>query len=482
MGFLALALYSFPLAAQESQGNYVKPDDPAVLIKLEKWQDYKLGLMMHWGPYSQWGVVESWSICAEDEPWCFQGDDYVKYKQEYEKLPFTFNPVDFDPVKWAQAAKHAGMKYLVFTTKHHDGFCMFDTKTTDYRITSKNCPFSANPKANVTREIFHAFRSEGMMIGAYFSKPDWNSVYFWWPKFAATDRNVNYSIARHPERWQKFVEFTQTQIDEICTDYGPIDILWFDGGWVRKLSAEEMIFSETVDGLFRERGYTQLKIPQNQDLGMDRIVANARRKQPGIIVVDRYVEGPDQNYFTPEQYIPSTYLPYPWETCITMGGGWSYNSGDTYKPARQLIHALADAVSKGGNLLLNIGPGPDGNWHPDAYSRLSEIGDWMAVNSEAIYNTRGRKNCAEGNIRFTQGKDGQVFAIYLATDGETKMPGEIVMTSVQPKEGASIRLLGIRKTLTWRKTGNGVSILIPKEMQNRPPCEYAWVFAISGVK
>jgi alpha-L-fucosidase len=457
----------------------VKPGDAKVLAKLEQWQDYKLGLMMHWGPYSQWGVVESWSICAEDEGWCYQGDDYIKYKQEYEKLPLTFNPLDFDPSTWAKAAKYAGMKYLIFTTKHHDGFCMFDTKTTEYKITGKDTPFRTNPKADVTKEIFNAFRSEGMMIGAYFSKPDWNSEYFWWPKFATPDRNVNYSIEKHPERWQKFVEYTQTQVDEICSNYGQVDILWFDGGWVQPLKPEQIIFSATVDGMFRQYGYTQLRIPQNQDVGMDQIAANARAKQPGILVVDRGVEGPNQNYLTPEQTIPATFLPYPWETCLTMGGSWSFNKNDTYKPARQLIHTLADIVSKGGNLLLNIGPGPDGKWLPQAYERLQEMGDWMAVNNYAIYNTRGSEKFAEGNIRFTHGKDGKTFAIYLVSEGENKMPAEIVITSFLPQKNAAVYLLGYKNPLAWKKIGNAVVITVPKEIQNKPPCRYAWVFSMS---
>jgi len=477
--FFILLFGSNRSTGQESYGTYVKPEDAKVLAKLGQWQDYKFGLMMHWGPYSQWGVVESWSICAEDEGWCYQGDNYIKYKQEYEKLPFTFNPVDFDPVKWAKAASYAGMKYLVFTTKHHDGFCMFDTKTTEYKITGKNTPFRTNPKADVTKEIFNAFRAEGMMIGAYFSKPDWNSENFWWPKFATPDRNVNYNVSKHPERWQKFVEFTQTQVDEICSNYGQVDILWIDGGWVQPLKPEEQIFSATVDGMFRQHGYTQLRIPQNQDVRMDQIAANARAKQPGMIIVDRAVEGPNQNYLTPEQTIPPTFLPYPWETCLTMGGSWSFNKDDSYKPTRQLIHTLADIVSKGGNLLLNIGPGPDGKWHQQAYDRLQEIGEWMAVNKEAIYNTKGGEKFAEGNIRFTHGKDGKTYAIYLASEGENKMPSEIVITSFLPKENASVYLLGYKKPLKWKKTGNAVVLSVPKEMQNTPPGKYAWVFSFS---
>jgi alpha-L-fucosidase len=162
-----------------------------------------------------------------------------------------------------------------------------------------------------------------------------------------------------------------------------------------------------------------------------------------------------------------------------MGGSWSFNKDDSYKPTRQLIHTLADIVSKGGNLLLNIGPGPDGKWHQQAYDRLQEIGEWMAVNKEAIYNTKGGEKFAEGNIRFTHGKDGKTYAIYLASDGENKMPSEIVISSFLPKEKASVYLLGYKKPLKWKKTGNAVVLSVPKEMQNTPPGKYAWVFSFS---
>jgi alpha-L-fucosidase len=476
--FCMIFFFSSPyIFSQEPPVKYYPPDDIQVQKKLEQWQDLKFGLLMHWGPYSQWGVVESWSICAEDEPWCFQGDDYIKYKQDYEKLFTTFNPVKFDPVRWANAARDAGMKYMVFTTKHHDGFCMFDTKTTDYKISSPQCPFSRNPSADVTREIFNAFRNAGFMVGAYFSKPDWHSEYFWWPKFATPDRNVNYSIDKYPDRWKKFVDFTNAQLDELTGNYGKLDILWLDGGWVQPSQPEAQYFSQTINSFLHEHGYGQLKLIPNQDVQMDLIAEKARQKQPGLIIVDRAVEGKNQNYLTPEQTVPLSFLPYPWETCMTMGKSWSYNFHEQYKSARQLIQLLVDVVSKGGNLLLNIGPGPDGTWHQEAYERLKEIGDWMKVNGEAIYNTRGMEKFAEGNFRFTCGKDGKLYAIYLAAEDELKMPGELVITSLAPEKNTVMKLLGYNQPLKWRKLGNGMIIIVPKEMQMKPPSKYAWAFS-----
>src|SRR5512145_3015644 len=155
--FFALLLCVAPGMQAQHRSPYVPESDPLVVKKLAAWQGLKFGLMMTWGPYSQWGVVESWSICAEDEPWCQRNaTDYVRYKQDYEGLKKTFNPVQFDPARWARAAKDAGIRYVVGMAKHHDGFCMFDTRTTDYRVTDPGTPFSSHPKANILKEILTA--------------------------------------------------------------------------------------------------------------------------------------------------------------------------------------------------------------------------------------------------------------------------------------------------------------------------------------
>lgn len=460
------------LTITEDAVTYYPVKDPLVQAKLSKWQDLKFGLLMHWGPYSQWGVVESWSICSEDEDWCRRNiPDYNEYKRKYKALKRTFDPTLFNPEKWARAAKRAGMRYVVFTTKHHDGFCMFDTSTTDYKITDPGCPFSRHPKANITKEIFQAFRQEGFMIGAYFSKPDWNCPYYWWPNFATPDRHVNYSIKKYPQRWEKFIQFTTTQIDELMSHYGRIDILWLDGGWVRHLSADE------IRAYLNSPGYKFTRI-QSQDINMPALAAKARHKQPGLIIVDRAVPGPHQNYLTPENRVPEKRLPYPWESCITMGRSWSHIKKETYKPAGQLIHMLIDIVAKGGNLLLNIGPAADGTWDRDAYKRLEEIGDWIEVNHSAIYGSRAFKPFKQGNICYTQGKNGSIYAFYLARSRETKPPHTIVVAIPETLEVDDIKFLGADEKITWRRKKQGVSIQVPESVRIHPPCKYAWVFQI----
>jgi len=373
------------------------------------------------------------------------------------------------------------MKYVVFTTKHHDGFCMFDTKETDYKITDKDCPFHTHEKANVTKEIFDAFRKEGLWTGAYFSKPDWHSEYYWYPYFPPLDRNVNYDPEEYPERWEKFVQFTHNQIMELMADYGKVDILWLDGGWVAAQKDE-------IEGWYYRRvknspsGFIKNKIV-NQDIRMDDLVEKARQKQPGLIVVDRAVPGKNQNYLTPENRVPEKALPYPWEYCIIAGGGWSWVPNAEYKSGKEAVHMLVDIVAKGGNLLLNIAPGPDGTWHDGTYKLLEEMGSWMAVNSEAIYETRAIAPFKDGKVCLTRKKNtNTVYGIYLAADEEDNPPTKIWLNSIQPEDGAEVSLLGVEGKLKWEKVGTGFSVEIPQDIRNNPPCEFAWIIKISEIK
>lgn len=454
---LILSLNCTILMAQKHNVSkqYVPPGDPLVEQKITEWQDLKFGLFMHWGTYSQWGVVESWSICPEDEGWTQRkgpyGATYNGYKAAYENLQTTFNPVKFNPEKWVKAAKDAGMKYVIFTTKHHDGFCMFDTKETDYKITSTKTPFSSNPRSNVTKEIFNAFRKENFMVGAYFSKPDWHTENYWWNYFPPKDRNVNYDPAKYPERWQKFKDFTYNQISELMTGYGKVDILWLDGGWVRPKSSVDT----TIDW---QRG-----IKYDQDIDMPKIAAMGRQKQPGLIVVDRTVSGQYENYTTPEQEVPEVPLDHPWESCITMGNSWSYVPGDHYKSVQQIVQLLVKIVSRGGNLLMNIGPGPDGDWDPVAYERLQGISAWMKINGEGIYSSKSVTPYSTGNIYYTKAKnDKAIYAFMLTEQDKVVLPATISVKVNRPKK---VTLLGSRQHLKWKQQGDGIVISIPAGLQ-----------------
>ena len=384
----------------------------------------------------------------------------------------------FDPERWAKSAAEAGMRYVIFTTKHHDGFCMFDTKYTDYRITDTGCPFHSHPGANVIKAIFDAFRAEGMWVGAYFSKPDWHCDDYWDPYFAPMDRNVNYDPAAYPERWENFVQFTHKQIMELMTEYGPVDILWLDGGWVATYSEQEINSYYEDAGNRSSSGFMKTRLI-NQDIRMDELVQKAREKQPGLIVVDRAVEGKNQNYLTPENRVPEKALPYPWESCIIAGGSWSWVPDATYMSGREVVHLLVDIVAKGGNLLLNIAPGPEGQWHDGAYKMLEGTGMWMKVNGEAIYGTRAVKPYKSGNICFTRKDDHTLYAIRLISEEEPGLPQEIKIDSLPVKSIEEINLLGSKEKLTWELSKEHLTIRLPEAAIDEHGGSYGLAFRIT---
>ncbi|MGE8526011.1 alpha-L-fucosidase [Chryseobacterium rhizosphaerae] len=447
---------------------YQKPVDPVVAKNVEEWQDLKFGLFMHWGTYSQWGIVESWSLCPEDESWTQRkpehGKSYYEYVKNYENLQTSFNPVRFNPQKWADATKKAGMKYVVFTTKHHDGFAMFDTKQSDYKITSAKTPFSKNPKADITKEIFSTFRKEGFKIGAYFSKPDWHSDDYWWSYFPPKDRNVNYDPKKYPEKWKNFKDFTFNQLNEITSGYGKIDILWLDGGWVRPFN--------TID----PKVEWQRTIKVEQDIDMDKIGAMARKNQPGIIMVDRTVPGKWENYITPEQAVPEQPLSVPWESCITMGDSFSYVPNDNYKSSQKIIETLVKIISRGGNYLMNIAPGPDGDYDAVVYERLKEISGWMEKNQSAVFATRSVAPYHEGEFYYTRSKDGNTLNIFhLDTQSEYRAPSELTFAIPEQFTPTSLKILGISSQVQWKKNGNTIKVQLP---QDRTALKYAAVIQI----
>ncbi|TCD02752.1 alpha-L-fucosidase [Pedobacter psychroterrae] len=435
---------------------YEWPSDPLVRQKLDKWQDQKFGMIIHWGIYAVPGIIESWSICNED--WISRDSTvtYEDYKKWYWDLSKQFNPVNFDPEQWAQAGKAAGMRYLVFTTKHHDGFAMFDTKESDFSIAKG--PFATNPRADVAKYVFDAFRKKGFMIGAYFSKPDWHSQYYWWSKYATADRNNNYDIRKNPWRWSMFKQYTFNQISELMHNYGSVDILWLDGGWVRPLS--------TVNDEVRAWGAA---IPAwDQDIDMTKIADMGRKAQPGLLVVDRTVHGPYENYQTPEQRVPEHQLANPWESCMTLGGAWGFVPNDQYKSARQVIHTLAEVVAKGGSLLLGLGPQADGKMPVEVVRRMEEIGKWTSRNGQAIYNTRITRAYKDTNTWFTQSKDGKtVYAVYCIEGNQ--VPKSITLHANLPGKGSTIKLLETGKTLKWKNVDNAVEILLPQNLPSSLP-------------
>lgn len=429
-----------------------------MIVKLTEWQKMKFGLMMHWGPYTQWNIIESWTICSDPTfPWNARtgpyADNYDKYKTEYENLQHTFNPYLFYPDDWSTAAKNAGMKYLIFTVKHLDGFCMYTSNLTSYNISDTSCPFHSDPRNNIANVIFNSFRSKGFYVGMYYSKADWYSNDYMWRAYATPGIRVNYPPLTYPQRWKRFVQYVHKQIYELCTTLGRIDILWLDACWVNPLDS-------------------------NQDIQMQQIAQIARSAQPGIIMVNRYL-GEFEDYLTPEELMPEFPIDYPWELCIPIGHVWAHIVEDSlfYKTTDSIIHTLAEVAGKGGNLLLNISPDQYGKWHNKAYSRLTEIGNWMSINSSAIYATKHTMPFRDRNIFFTI-KGDTTYAIYLKYDNQTYMPSQISWSTHLPKPNSAVYLLGYQNPLNYSISSDTVIVSIPNFLQNNPPCRHAWVFKI----
>ncbi len=466
IGLAGLLLSALPAPAQTDETTYVRPEDPAVLENLEKWQGYKFGLLIHMGLYSELGTVESWGLCPED--WVTRPgfDDYYEYAAHYRGTKARFNPVNFDPAAWARGFKTSGARYMIYSTKHHDGFSLYDTKYSDFKVTDPGCPFSSNPKADVYKEVLDACRKEGLVVGAYFSKPDWTSPYFWWPYYPPKDRNPTYDITKHPDRWRKFVEYTKNQIAEITTGYGKIDILWLDGCWVLPKSA------------ITEKVAEFCTYPHDMDIDMKAIAERARAANPGLLVVDRWVQGEYENYLTPEQKTPDKPLGVPWESCITMGNAWGWVPDDRYKSSRELIHLLVRIVAKGGNLLLGVGPNGKGEFEPAVYERFDEMGRWLERNGEAIYETRPVEPYQEGQVAYTAKGERTVYAIYLTGQGETLLPEHLDI-----KAGLTGRLkvteLSTKKGLSFKRTASGIRLVLPKALRTALASGEAAVFRVA---
>lgn len=416
-----------------TEDRYVWSEDPAVLKKLEWFQDQKLGLMMHWGAYSQLGIVESWALSDEDADWSRTGIDWEvtgeEFKKQYFDLNKTFNPIRFEPEKWADIAKAAGTKYLLFTTKHHDGFCMWDSKYSDYKVTAPDCPFHTNRYADICAHLFESFRKRGLGVIAYFSKADWHVDSYWsenYERGCYQHRGPSYDPKENPQEWERFVEFTQNQIMELGSRYGRLDGMWFDAGWVCPRTG--------------------------QDIRLGEVIERVRKFQPGMLCADRTVGGPYENYVTPEQCVPDKPLSIPWESCITLGTSFSFAYEDTYKSPRELICLLVDIVVKGGNLAINVGPQPNGCLPKGAVKSLLGMGEWLKENGDAIYGTRVCAPYKKDGIGFTK-KGDTVYAIQTFADEKDEVAQEVWI----PYEGrvTKITALETKETLAFEKKDGG---------------------------
>ena len=417
--------------------------DQEVARNLEWFRDQKLGFFVHFGIYSQIGGEASWVLVDKTPQWRKSVDwtdrDGDAFKRDYFALNRSFNPVAFRPDRWAKLAKRTGFRYFILTAKHHDGFCLWDTKLTDYKVTSPDCPFSTNPRADILRQAFDAFRAEGLGISCYFSKPDFHHPDYWDNLGLGRQTAIypTYDVNKEPARWKRYCAFAHEQVMEIVKGYGKIDVLWLDS--VGNIDAPAL-------------------------------AKKVREIQPGMLVVNRYDRGVCEDFATPEQCVPKRPLAKPWESCMTMiddpkGGGWGYLYDAAYKSERTLVHLLIDVVAKGGNLALDVGPTPSGALPPPAVRRMETIGRWLEANGLAIYATRLQAPHRTANWAYTAGKDGSVYAIRLWKDGENR-PAELTMDEQVPVAVTKAIHLGSGREIVVRAGADGrLTLALPKDLK-----------------
>jgi alpha-L-fucosidase len=421
--------------------DWVRPTDPAVLEHLEWFRDQKLGLFMHWGLYSQLGMMESWGLCDSDSDWtygCWDWNDPKECQKQYKALNRSFNPIRLQPQVWAKTAKACGFRYAILTSKHHDGFCLWDTKESDYRVTAPECPFSTHEYADLYKHVFNAFRAEGLGTVAYFSKADWHSPDYWAPDRnvgGPTSRGANYDTAAEPERWERFVRYTQAQMLDLVENYGPLDVLWLDAGWVNP----------------REK----------EDLRLHEVAEKARRITPGLLFADRTVGGPFENILTPEHAIPPMPMTSPWESCLVLDdNGWGHSFDHKYKSARTIAHLFIEIVAKGGNLALGVGPQPDGRLAPEAVRILMTLGQWLEKNGEAIYGTRVHEPHGKNGWFFTR-KGAVRYALLPRQAGDPTCGDLVIPLPASCGHFQRVTRLQDDRDIPFRQTDAGLLLCVP---------------------
>lgn len=396
------------------------PSDPpenfrfATQKEMQWWRDAKFGMFIHWGPAS---------IGGGDISWCRKGSERIGDHQFvvepqipaaiYDNFYKEFNPTLYNAKEWVAIAKAAGMKYMVLTSKHHDGFCLFDTRLTDHRSTAPDCPC----QRDIVGELADACHEAGMKFGLYYSARDW------------------YHLDYLTENHHRYLAFYHSQLLELLCNYGKLDMLWFDhiGG-------------------------------EHSQWDPDLVYRMARTLQPGIIINNRLhisvMKGAVPEYIgdfdTPEQELGAYKTERAWESCLCLVGGvWSYKPGGEMMTFEQCIHSLLHCVGGDGNLLLNNGPMPDGRIEPRQADRLKEIGDWLLEFGGSIYGTRGGP-FRPGEWGASTRKDSKVYLhIMKWEDGKVSLP------SLPAKVVSASLMTGGDLSVT--QTDNGIEIAVPAE-------------------
>jgi len=426
-------------------GDYVHAGAEA----LERWWDWKFGLRIHWGLYSVTGNgPESWPLGTG------HGGD-PEFREQYESLAPWWNPSAFDADEWTGMMVRAGMKFFTFTTKHHDGFSLFDTRTkvrkrrihagpdagkvTDYDLhySIMEGPF----KRDIVRELVDAGRRRDLGIGLYFSHIDWFDSDFRIDEWNY-QLDPNYTRQSDPEGFARMIARHREQIRELCTNYGRIDHLSLDMRFP-DLGREHGIWDDIV-----------------------RTVKMARHLQPRMLMRERGI-GPYGDYTTPERQVPSdpkalAGLKLPWKVIYPGSKHFSHNWQDQYRPAAWIVASLVDITAKGGNFQVGFGPMPTGRWAPGIVRRLEQVGDWLRIHGEGIYGTRPYRTYGEGDfVRYTRTRDSRHVYAFVLQWPQPPLPGRVRLESVRAQPGSAIRMLGRDHSFRYAQDGQSLTIELP---------------------
>ena len=426
---------------------------------VEQFKDLKYGIRIHWGIYTLLNGQESWIIKR-------QYSDALDFQGLYHNLYKGWCPKDFDADKWTDMMVNDGFKFFVFTTKHHDGFSMYNTNTVvknrfkffgedagsiepcNLHYSIMETPFGRD----VTAELVNSARKKNIKIGLYFSHPDWYDADFRFDEWNP-NRDTTFTPEKDPEAWDRFTKRHSAQIRELLSNYGKVDMLSLD-----------------------------MWLPEFAWGHMQEVAKMARELQPDCMLRWRGI-GNYGDYHTPENYIPGdeSQGTMAWQVihCLSKRNYFGYEPDPQYiRGGDWIVSKLIDIVSKGGNLMIGVGPDLAGNWHPKVLESLAYAGDWLKVNGESIYKTRPCNITREGNVYYTRNKDNTI--TYAIVDG---WPGEsLFVDHIKPERRSDIYLLGYDKPLSWKKNGSGIAIKLPAELQTEEnrPCKQAFAFKIIG--
>jgi len=417
LGLMACAegmgIFSPPCLAEESQFQWTPPPE-----SLARWRAMRFGMFIHWGPVSIKGTEIGWSRGAEVPI------------EEYDNLYKQFNPVNFNADEWVAIAKEAGMKYLVITSKHHDGFCLWDSEYTDYDIMST--PF----KRDVLKELSEACRRQGIVFCTYHSICDWYHPDYPLGSPGGRTRKPNPNMER-------YVQYLHNQTAEIIRKYGPLGVMWFDGEWEEPWTH--------AHGLAL---YKHIRTLQ-PDILINNRVDKGRRGMEGN------TEGPDfvGDFDTPEQRVGTFNRERPWETCMTICRQWAWKPNDELKSLSQCLQILLRTVGGDGNLLLNVGPMPDGQIEPRQVERLREIGAWLKKYGDGVYGTRGGP-FKPGSWGASTCKDNKIYVFIF----NWPQQGPLVLPPINQKVLAAVVRTG--GDLKIEQTNTQLAVNLPPEQRD----------------